>query len=83
MMPLTCYRPDGDEELIMNNEAHHLREQAQHCLLLAGIADQSAICDVLRGLARNLVVVAERLEGFDNLSPRSSEDRVSNLARDT
>ena len=61
----------------MISEAHHLREQAQSCLLLAGIADQSEICDVLRGMARNLVAVAERLEGFETLSPPSTERHLS------
>lgn len=46
----------------MNHEACHLREQAQNCLFLAWIAEAGEIGDLLRGLARDLVRVAERLE---------------------
>ena len=48
----------------MISEAHQLREQAQSCVLLASVAGESKIAELLRGMARNLVSVAEEMEGL-------------------
>jgi len=56
----------------MITEAHNLREQAQSCLFLAGLAEEGEIGDVLRSMARNLVAVAERLEGVERIALQSS-----------
>jgi hypothetical protein len=59
----------------MNHEAYHLREQAQNCLFLAWIAEEGELGDLLRGVARDLVTVAERLE--DSAQPVADPARYS------